>query len=154
MARMAKRLKVLAIAAGTGRIGYVFLIGGKLRDWRLSKKASKRPALAAAQTQAWMEELEPDVVVTEKIGEDTGKSEKTIRLIEAVASAAANENLLDVSVPRERAFKNKYEEAQVLGERFPDIKAWIPRKRRIWEPEPRNTIYFEALVLACAVIDV
>lgn len=52
--RTMKRLKVLAIAAATGRVGYVFLIGGKLRDWGLSRMASKSPARAAAQTQTFV----------------------------------------------------------------------------------------------------
>ena len=147
-----KRLKVLAIAAATGRIGYVFLIGGKLCDWGLSRKASKRPALAAAQTKLWIEQLKPDVVVIEKISSISTKGSRSKYLIEAIATVAAQANLLDVCVTRLTAFKNKYEEAKSLGERFPEINAWVPRPRRIWEPEPRNTILFEALALACVVI--
>jgi hypothetical protein len=148
-----KRLKVLAIAAATGRIGYVFLIGGKLRDWGLSRKASKSPALAAEQTKLWIEQLNPDVVVTEKVAATSTKGAKTRYLIEAIARVASNANLLDVCVTRIDEFKNKYDEAKHLGERFPEMSIWVPRPRRIWEPEPRNTILFEALALACVVVD-
>jgi ribosomal protein L17 len=147
-----KQLKILAIAAATGRIGYVFLIGGKLRDWGLSRKASKSPALAAAQTQTWINELQPDVVVTEKVSTTSTKGTKTRHLIEAIAKVATRAKLLDVAVSRLHTHKNKYEEAKYLGERFPEINAWVPRMRRIWEPEPRNTILFEALALACVVV--
>ena len=148
-----KRLKVLAIAAATGRIGYVFLIGGKLRDWGLSKKASKSPANAAEQTRLWIERLKPDVVVTEKVSATSTKGTKSKHLIEAIARVASQSKLLDVCVARASDFKNKYDEAKQLGERFPEISAWVPRLRRIWEPEPRNTILFEALALACIVIE-
>lgn len=150
---MGVRLRVLAIAAATGRIGYVYLIGGKLRDWSLSRKASKSPKLAAEQAVVWIKTLRPDVVVVEKISRTLTKGQKTKWLIEAIATVANNANVLDIAVTRISEFKNKYEEAAALGERFPEIKAWVPRKRRIWEPEPRNTTLFEALALATAVVD-
>lgn len=150
--RIMKRLKVLAIAAATGRVGYAFIIGGKLMDWGQSRKASKSPDLAAKQAELWIGQLKPDVVVTEKESAISTKGTKTWQIISALARVASNAKLLDVTVFRERDFKNKYEEAEYLGQRFPEISAWIPRKRKIWEPEPRNTILFEALALACGVI--
>ena len=148
-----KRLKVLAIAAATGRIGYVFFISGKLRDWGLSRKASKSPALAAAQTKMWIEQLSPDAVVTEKVAKTSAKSAKTKYMIEAINMVASREQLLDIQVARVSDFKNKYDEAKHLGERFPEMSIWVPRPRRIWEPEPRNTILFEALSLACTAME-
>ena len=148
-----KRLKVLAIAVATGRIGYVYFIGDKLRDWGLSRKASANSTLAAAQADRWIRDLVPDVVVTEKFPKTSSKSAKTKSLIEAIQSVAAKANLLDVCVTRASTLKNKYEEAKHLGERFPEISAWVPRIRRIWEAEPKNTILFEALALAVCVID-
>ena len=149
-----KRLKVLAIAVATGRIGYVYLIGDRLRDWGLSRKASNNPTLAAAQTEKWIADLNPDIVVTEKVPETSTKSFKTRSLIEAIRRVATNANLLDVCVSRASIFENKYEEAKHLGERFPEISAWVPKPRRIWEPEPKNTVLFEALGFATFVIDV
>ena len=143
----------MAIAVATGRIGYVYLISDRLRDWGLSRKASINPTLAAAQTEKWIVDLNPDVLVTEKVSKISTKSFKTRSLIESVQRVAANANLLDVSVVRANIFKNKYEEAKHLGERFPEISAWVPRARRIWEPEPKNTVLFEALGLAVSVLD-
>ena len=148
-----RRLKVLAIAVATGRVGYVYLIGDRLQDWGLSRKASINSTLAAAQTEKLIADLHPDVLVTEKVSKISTKSFKTRSLIESVQRVAANANLLNVSVLRANIFKNKYEEAKHLGERFPEISAWVPRARRIWEPEPKNTVLFEALALATGVID-
>ena len=148
-----RRLKILAMAVATGRIGYVFVIGDKLKDWGLSRKASRSPALAALQAETWLNHLKPDIVITEKVPPLSTKSQKTRSLIEAIQSIAASANVLDMFVARNSLFSNKYAEAAHLGERFPEISAWVPRPRRIWEPEPKNTVLFEALALATIVID-
>lgn len=147
------RLRVLAIAAGTGRIGYVFLIGGTLKRWEISVKASKSPELTAVKTTQWIDALKPDVVITEKLDRYSRKGELTKQLITAIATVAKGNYLNDIHVPRVQKFANKYEEATDLANRFPDILPWMPKRPRIWESEPRNMIYFEALALALAVID-
>ncbi len=144
------QLKVLAIAVATGKIGHVLLMGDRLLDWGLSRKASSSTTAAAEHAQRLINELKPDVVVTEKIGKGTRKGSKTAELIATVAEIASHNYLLDVSVERIQRFKDKYEEAKASAEHFPELLPWVPRKRRLWEPEPRNTIYFEAMALALA----
>ena len=150
---MAARLRVLAIAAATGRLGMVFLIGGELMDWRLSRKASRSPALAAAQTTAWIEELRPDVCIAERVPKTSTKGRHSRQLIAAIQSVSAEAPLSDITVLRRQTHDNKYEEAENLAERFPELKACVPRKRRIWESEPRQILLFEALALALTVLD-
>ena len=145
-------LRMLAIAAASTRVSYVFLIGGKLKDWRISEAAAQSPQKAAEHVQKWINELKPDVVVNEKAEEAAKKGDKTKGLIGAIARTAAHNYVLDVSVKREHDFRNKYEEAEELAERYPDIKAWLPKRRRFFDNEPRNTVLFEALSLAEAVL--
>ena len=145
-------LRVLAVAVATGRVGYVFFIDGRLCDWGLSRKASKSAEYAAREMQRWIDRLAPDVVVTEKLDRNSRKGEKSRGLIETLVRVAQNNQLLDVSVRRIRRFKDKYTEAKAFVAEFPDLVPWVPKKRCIWEPEPRNTIYFEALALAKEVI--
>ena len=59
----------------------------------------------------------------------------------------------NVAVQRVQRFANKHEEAKALVERFPDILPWKPKRPEIWETEPRNMVYFEALALALEVLD-
>lgn len=148
-----KHLKILSIAAASGRIGYVFFVGRKMTSWGISRKASKTPALAAEKTQQWIKTMNPDVVVSEKITKTSTKGERSKSLISAILRTASEHYLLDVAVKREQAFQNKYLEAQALAKEFPEIQPWVPKKPRIWQTEPRNTIYFEALALAKVILN-
>lgn len=145
--------KVLAIAAGTGRVGYVFLVGKRLRYWHLSYAASYSPANAASYTGLWIAQMRPDVVVMEKRGRSCRKGTEARANLEAIARVTADEHLFDVEVERPRRFPNKYFEAEALAGRYPELRRWLPKPRQLWAPEPKNITIFEALALALEVID-
>ena len=145
-------LRVLAIAVASGRVGYSFLIGDRLRDWGTSDKAAKSPTKAAETAQKWINEFNPDVVVTEKLDPECRKGKKSKRIIAAIASTAEHNYVLDVAVPREHSYQSKYEEAEALANQYPDLRDWAPKKRRFFDNEPRNTVIFEALSLALTVL--
>lgn len=145
-------LRLLAIATATGRVGYVFFVGRHLSDWRVSEKAAKSPTTAAGEAQKWINELRPDVMVTEKPGPRSRKDGKTLELTATIARTAAQNYLLDVSVERNPKRPNKYDEAKALADRYPEISAWLPKKRRFFDNEPRNIVLFEALMLAEAIL--
>ena len=147
-----KRLKVLVFAAATGRIGHVFLLGERLLDWGMSMRASRSPRDAAEHATKVIAHLNPDVVVTEELPKSSTKGWKTRQLLDAVGAVALHTRLLDIRAKRQHSFPNKYEEAAYLATRFPEIAAWVPKKRRLWEPEPRATVLFEALALGLSVI--
>ena len=135
------------MAAGTGRVACVLLVQGKLTDWRMSNKGSKSPSLAGTQARAWIETLEPNVVVTRN-AEASGTRGRSPLIVEAMAEAATKAKIISVSLPRPRDFQNKYEEAEALSKSYPDLVAWMPAPRRFFDNEPRNTVLFEALALA------
>lgn len=141
-------LRLLSIAVAYGRVGYIFFVGDELKDWQLSKTASDSPRNARTKTREWIDFLKPNIVVTENVGMKSRKSPKTIRRIHAVAGVAKSADLMDTTVIRKQPFKNKYLEAEALCQRYPQIKNWKPKARKLWRPESRNTIYFEALSMA------
>ena len=145
-------LKVLSVAAANGRTGYVFLSEGELRDWGISVKAAKNASYLVEWLQDLINYLQPDVVVTEKISGACRKGRRTKRMICTLAEIAAHNYVLDVSVERQRHHSSKYEEAAMLADRYPELAGWLPKKRRYFESEPRNTIIFEAMALAEAAI--
>ena len=145
--------RLLACVAARRRVAYVFLVDGHVRDWRVSEKAANSPLDAAELTQVWINALTPDILVTERIDDDFRKGPRVKAIIRAIASTAAHNYLLDVSVKREQRYRNKYEEAEALASLHPEVRAWLPRKRRFFDHEPRNIVLFEALSLAQAVLD-
>ena len=143
--------KVLGIAAATGKVGYALLEGERLADWGLSKAASKSPALAAAKAKTWIELLKPESVVSEQLTKRSKKSGKTIELLAAIAKVAEDAPIVNAVVPRIRLYKDKYEHAEALARRFPDLQSRLPKKPPVWLSEPRNMIIFEALTLALSL---
>ena len=141
-------LRVLAFAAAPGRVGSVFLVGDRLLDWQMSSKAAESGVEAAAFAQSLINDLMPDVVVTEELETAGHKGKRTLDLIAAIARTAEHNDLLDVSVPHGHHYPNKYAEADALAEQYPELYPWKPVKRRFYDNEPRNTVIFEALALA------
>ena len=142
--------RVLGIAASHGKIGFAYLVDGELMDWGLSAKASRSFEEAFKRVTAWAIYYRPDIVAAEHIEEHSRKGAHTRTLIRAVESAANNVKADFVEMLLPSNGKNKYEAAAALAAEFPQIEPWLPRRRRAWEPEPRNIIYFEALALALA----
>lgn len=149
---MATARRVLAVAAATGRVAYVYVVTGRLKDWHVSDAAARSTTNAAAHLQKWINHLRPDIVVTETLSAASKKGRKSKAIIEALARTAAQNYVLDVSVTRPRARPNKYAEAEALTSRYPELRAWLPQKRRFFENEPRGIVLFEALTLAEQVI--
>lgn len=141
-------LRVLAFAAATGRVGAVFLVGDRLIDWQMSSKAAEDSAEAAAFAQSLINDLKPDVVVTEELETAEHKGKRTLGLIAAIARTAEYNELLEVSVPHGHRYPNKYAEADALVRLYPELAPWKPIRRRFYDNEPRNTVIFEALALA------
>lgn len=78
----------------------------------------------------------------------TRKGRKTKSIIRTIEGVAKNTSTKTCVVDRKQLFKNNIDEARYFGEKYPELKAWVPDRPKLWESEPRNLIYFEALALA------
>lgn len=139
---------VLALAARHGRIAFVFLKNGQPKDWALSCKGSKSWHNAATLTGEWIMRFDPDVVVIEDPGTAKRKKANTKALLRAMIRVAERSPAMVAKPQRVQHFNNKYEEAQGWVDVFPQLSSKLPPKRRLWDPEPRNLVFFEALTLA------
>lgn len=140
--------RILALAARHGRIGYVLLIDGKPKDWSLSCKGSKSPQNAATFADDWITMFDPDVVIIEDPSTAVRKNEKTKLLLAEMITVAEKSPSLVATPSRVQRFANKHLEACAWVTEFPQLHDKLPAKRRLWDPESRNLIYFEALALA------
>ena len=145
-------LRLLSVAVASGRIAYVYLIGNRLMDWRISDRASASEDEAAKAASRWIETLLPDIVVTEDVLGARKKGTQSKRIIESIAEVASRSKVLDVCIIREQTYPNKYLEAKALCEQYPDLKPWLPYRRLLLDNEHRNTVIFEALALAQVIL--
>lgn len=141
-------LRFLAVAVAKGRVGYVYIADGELLDWGLSVKAVKSSNNLAAWLQRLINDLKPDVVITEKDTVNCRKGKRAKRLSATARELASHNYVLDVSVEKQRDHVCKYTQAQALVVRYPELEGWLPKKRPYFGSEPRNTILFEALAMA------
>ena len=139
---------MLSVAAATGKVGYVYLMNGTPYDWGISVKASGSTEAVYGHVKKWIDYYRPDYVVTERIGKNNRKGEFSRAIADAIARAAQDSLVPHAYVDRVQTYANKYDEAEALAARFPELTDWIPKRRKLWEPEPRKTIIFEALALA------
>lgn len=144
-------LKVLAMAAISDRIGLAYLVGGRLKDWTASENAAASPVAAAGYTQEMINFYRPNVVVTEKLTDECLKGKSTQHLIRAMARTADQNYVLDVAIEHTHPYPSKYEEAEALAKAYPAIAAWLPKKRRFFDNQPRNMVLFEALSLGHSI---
>ncbi|MEO7221675.1 MAG: hypothetical protein ABIY37_04315 [Devosia sp.] len=142
------RRRLLALAAASQKIGFVYLQGREVLDWGLARKASHSVDAAFDQAAAWIDFYKPSRVVTEAIDGGTRKGKHTISLIHAFGAAARDRRVRLIAVPRRRQHLNKYVEAGALAAKHPPLGPWLPNARRSWESEPHKIIIFEALSLA------
>lgn len=139
---------VLSIAARSGRIAYVFFAGSELKAWSTSRKGSKNSKAASVVVGSWIAQFVPDIIIVEDYRAATRKGRNTKAIIRTIENVAKSTSAGICVVNRKQMFKNNIDEARQFAEQYPELKAWLPSKPRIWESEPRNIIYFEALALA------
>ena len=139
--------KYLAIAVMNDRAGYVYCVGDNLLDWGMSIEAAKNVDAIFGQVAVWMRYYRPGVVVTEECTAKSRKGNRTRSLIAAVGAAAEDHGAPHETVVRVQRFKSKYEEAGAIAIEYPELFDWMPKKRRSFETEPRDMIYFEAMSL-------
>lgn len=148
-----ERMRVLALAVAYGKLGYVLLIDGVLKDWHCSREASLEATRGRSLLRKVIARLEPDLVVIEDPHGGTRKFGKSRDVLLTLAQELTDSATPHQCVTREQSFANKYVEAEALAKRFPEIAPWLPNTPKIWESEPANTIYFEALSMAVTVLE-
>jgi hypothetical protein len=136
----------MGIAIGSGRIGFAYMVDGELMDWKLSIDASRNESAAFDQAQKWIGFYELNALILEA-PETSRKGPYSLSLHAAVVKAAKGLGVEVMLVERSGTASNKYDEAAALTREFPQLAAWLPDKRKLWEKEPRFIILFEALSL-------
>ena len=137
----------LAFAVASGRIGYVYLCDGEVRDWGTSSVSARSPEKAQAYVKKIIGTYCAQLIVTERLTLQTRKGRHTRRIIEEIERTVGNLDIHAIDVERVQHHENKYLEIEDLAKRYPVLEPWKVAKRKAWEGEHRNTIIWEALTL-------
>lgn len=148
-----ERPRVLAVAVASRKIACVFLIDGKLKDWLLSRVGGMSAPKGRSFLRMAIAQYQPDLVVIENPFGSTRKYGTSREILMALAQELEDSGVPHRLVTRKQAHGNKYEEAAALVEQFPEIAPWLPKPRRLWDNEPTEMIYFEALALAMVSVN-
>ena len=90
------------------------------------------------------------------LGFDVSHHRKGVRncsIIEAIGTCLETHDVFHIWVDRKQNYKNAYQEATSLSERYPGLLPWRPEKPKIWQCEHRHLVYFEALSMALQVLE-
>jgi len=144
---MSAEIKSLCVAVATGRMAAVFLEGNQVIGWKMIRLKAGDTQNAAKVAQSWVEGFTPDHLMIEDTQAASRKGISAQDAIEAVAAVFADASGLDMRLPHQQLYQNKYEEAKALSEMYSEIARMCPTQPPIWLNEPRNITYFEALSL-------
>jgi hypothetical protein len=136
----------------SGRVGYTVFDGADLIDWAISRKAARSEDHMREVLGRWLDDLAPDVVITEQWTPRSKKRGRTLVLLETIRMYLAQRRILHVQVVRERPFKTKYVEAEHLIAQFPELAPWRPAREKFYDNEPHSSVIFEAVALAQQVL--
>ena len=146
-------LKMLAVSAATGRIGYVFFSGRVLVDYGLSRKGYKSNNNAACVLQRWIASTQPDIVITEQLSKSSKKGERARAIIRTFAFIASHNYVHDIEVPLDREGRTRFQQAKHLSDLYPDIAPRLPSMNKCYQSEDRAMILFDALTLAHKILE-
>jgi len=154
-------MRILAIDPFSRGVGFVVLEGhDRLIDWGL--KATIRPhnAKASAVIGRLLNRFKPDILTLED-WEASGsrRCQRVQQLLDKIARDGSVRMCVRLVRPSQlRAIgpaaqtNTKYGRASLLAERFPELKAFLPRLRKPWMSEDARMAIFDALAFACAAM--
>lgn len=144
-------LRTLSLAVNYNRIGFVYLIGKQPMFWKLSFKAGSSASNAEKHLKRWLDEFEPDIVITESLETMGRKTERSTMLLDVVNRTIGKNDVQHITQNRIQPFRNLYDQIDRLCERYPQMEAARPKRRKFYQKEPPYVTIFDALALADAV---
>ena len=151
-------VRILSVYPSARGCGFAVLEGHeRLVNWGLATLPTVAPTELVIRVDAMIREWKPTVLVLEGLVR-TRRSEITRQRIEALARHAASIALRVVCVESSamalffRQQANKFEIAQAVCQRFPELSQHMLPRRRPWESERERMAVFCAVALAVVAV--
>jgi len=141
-------LRTMSFAVNYNRIGFVYLIGKQPMDWQLSFKAGNTAGHAENKIRQWIEYYQPDVVITENYKTLGRKGERARMLLDVLKRTLAKHDVQHIEMDRVQPYRNLYDQIDDLCDRYPQVQAARPKRRKYYQKEPPYVTIFDALAMA------
>jgi hypothetical protein len=138
----------MSIAVNYNRIGFCYLIGKQPIDWQMTFKAATTIKNAENKITQWIDFYRPDVVITEDPRTLRRKGERARMLLDVAKRIADGSDVQHIEMPRVQPHRNLYDRIDELCERYPQLKAARPRRRKYYQKEPPYVTIFDAASMA------
>ena len=153
-----KDIRVLAIDPSTRGFGFAVLEGpNRLIDWGVKETKTDKKRRTLKLIHDLIDQYQPNVIVVEDYeGKGSHRCRRVRELIEDISKLAAKQEIKVRRFSRakvKQAFSesgavNKYEIAQTIANRFPELAPRLPRFRKPWMSEDYRMSIFDAVALA------
>lgn len=140
--------RIVAFATSSGQLAYVLLENSRFVRWHLWRLKKGASTVARSHVRMILYKLDPSLVVIEDPWQGCRKRGESYALLLMLAQTLADEPVGTVQLRYRSPFKNRYEEAWALCERFPELVQYRPKETAFYESEPRSLLLFEAAALA------
>ena len=158
--------RTLTIDPRIRRIGFASFEAALLVDWGVRNFRSQTPVVRVRRLLIpalvrMLDRFEPEVLLVPDVRTGAVRRSQHVReTIEAIVQEALRRGIVvhsmtDIQV--KNAFRhlngrgpNKQKINQLIVEWFPELRPWLPRARKLWEPEPYAVPLFAAIAMWCA----
>lgn len=140
--------RLMAVAARSGQLGVVCLVGRDLLHWEMTVKYARTPKLVRQYMEKLINLYEPDVFVSEEAEQAFRKAPRTRKVLTTLALIGEDSKARAIKVERIQRHPNKQIEAAQIAKRHPALSIYVPPPRRVFDDEPRAYVLFEAIALA------
>lgn len=155
-----KDIRVLAIDPSTRGFGFAVLEGpNRLIDWGVKETKTDKKRRSLKLVEDLLEHYQPSVIVVEDYeGKGSCRCQRVGELINDISKLAARRKIRVRSFARakvkqvfsESGASNKYEIAQAIAKRFPELAPRLPRVRKPWMSEDYRMSIFDAAAFGLA----
>jgi Holliday junction resolvasome RuvABC endonuclease subunit len=152
--------RVLALDPASRGVGFAVLEGPtRLIDWGVKETRGKPPHTVLSQLDALLNRYQPEALVIEDCrARGSRRCPRVRRLLQEAAARAVRRHIRPRRVSRasvQQAFapsgaRTKYEIAQAIAIRFPELRPRVPPPRKPWMSEDARMSIFDAIAFALA----
>ena len=116
--------------------------------WKLSFKAGSTAGSAEKHITRWLDEYQPDIVITESYRTLGRKGERARMLLDAINRTVGKYDVQRIERDRVQPYRNLYDQIDDLCGRYPQMQAARPKRRKYYQKEPPYVTIFDAMSLA------